>query len=81
MSSSGYCPLKVNGPPSVAIANQISKLRCQGYPTGFRLNCDWIIIHESWEDLTNHRERTAEGGGSEKVNHRIICNDIMVNCW
>lgn len=54
---SASCVLQLNGTPSIAVANQISSRRCQGHPAGLGLSCDWIITHESGEDLTNPRDQ------------------------
>lgn len=51
-----YIALYVKGPPSVAIANQISSL------CGLTLNCDWIIARESLKDLTNPADPMVEVG-------------------
>lgn len=53
--------LEVNGPPLVAIANQMSSLP---WP-----DCDWISTCESWKDLTNPSDLIAVGGEGQLPNH------------
>lgn len=68
-----------DGPQSVAIANEISRLQCQDQLASLMLNCDWITTFRGLEDLTSFWDLFATMTMSrwwkrEKLNCRLICN-------
>lgn len=67
--------LDVKGPPSVAVANQISSLR------GLTLYCDWIVARESLKDLTNPADPMVEGGEGKFAESSAIFNINNMACY